>query len=458
MASTPVASKPKTDRKLVGWVFAIFMVGLVVYLLAVKGPDLGQSQVTAKKAAVEKKAEAQRYAAKIPDPARSSSAQFDEARQKVVSQENAAAAAAAAVPPPPMGPADEANAVTPPPPSEMNSNVDALEMRRLERARKAANASPVGAGAPAAPPFVVYEAGPESKGHGSLMQAPLKALDVSHSGDAPASSSSAQFDAEYAKENPNNDPSVQQSQKDIAKYKAEQAARDQQRADGVAVPGEENQQWLFQRQNEKVKGATSIMAQRNTGLYWLAPGTVINAVILNAVDTSLPGHITARVTQTAYDSRYGRYMVIPAGSVLEGEYNSSVKDGQRRVLMAFDTLVTPAGGEVALGNMSAGDVLGRAGIAGTLHTHFFKRMGIATLMAFEAVGMDRLSRQTQVVAGTGVSGPPPVSSGGQIIVDAANEELKQQFSLGPNITIPEGAPMTIITTGGIEIPPIANAR
>jgi type IV secretory pathway VirB10-like protein len=113
---------------------------------------------------------------------------------------------------------------------------------------------------------------------------------------------------------------------------------------------------------------------------------------------------------------------------------------------------------VALGNMSAGDALGRAGIAGTLHTHFFQRMGIATLMAFEAVGMDRLSKQTQVVAGTGVSGPPPVSSGGQIIVDAANEEIKQQFALGPNITIPEGAPMTIITTGGIEIPPIANAR
>ncbi|RGA36256.1 conjugal transfer protein TrbI, partial [Klebsiella pneumoniae] len=72
-----------------------------------------------------------------------------------------------------------------------------------------------------------------------------------------------------------------------------------------------------------------------------------------------------------YDSRYGRYLVIPAGSTLQGKYNSSVQEGQDRVLMVFDTLVTPAGGMVPLGNMSAADALGRAGLEGDLHTHFF---------------------------------------------------------------------------------------
>ncbi|NEI53314.1 conjugal transfer protein TrbI, partial [Rhizobium leguminosarum] len=125
-----------------------------------------------------------------------------------------------------------------------------------------------------------------------------------------------------------------------------------------------NSKWLFATQSAEVKPAAAIIAQQAKGLYWLAPGTAISAVLLNAVDTKLPGQLVARVTQNIYDSRYGRYLVIPAGSTLQGKYNSSVQEGQDRVLMVFDTLVTPAGGMVPLGNMSAADALGRAGLEG----------------------------------------------------------------------------------------------
>ena len=125
--------------------------------------------------------------------------------------------------------------------------------------------------------------------------------------------------------------------------------------------------------------------------------------------------------------------------------------------MAFDTLVTPSGAIVRLGNMNASDALGRAGIHGVLHTHFWKRMGISTLMAVEAIGMDRLS-PSQTTVSSGSSTTSPAATAGQIISNTANQELQRRYSVRPNITLSEGAPMTIITTGGIDVPPIANTR
>jgi type IV secretion system protein VirB10 len=202
---------------------------------------------------------------------------------------------------------------------------------------------------------------------------------------------------------------------------------------------------------------TEIMAQRANGMYWLSPGTVINAVLLNAVNTLLPGSLTARVTENVYDSRFGTHLVIPAGSVLMGKYKDAVQDGQNRVFMAFDTLSTPYGGVVSLGNMSAGDALGRAGLAGDLHTHFWKRIGISTLLALEAVGMDRLSPSQSTVGITG-SSTSPAADGAQIIASTANQELQRRYSVKPNITMPSGMVLTIVTTGSIEVPPIANTR
>jgi type IV secretion system protein VirB10 len=200
-----------------------------------------------------------------------------------------------------------------------------------------------------------------------------------------------------------------------------------------------------------------MMAQRANGRYWLAPGTAINAVLLNAVNTLLPGALTARVTQNIYDSRYGTHLVIPSGSILRGRYDSSVQDGQNRVLMAFDTLVTPSGGVVNLGNMGASDALGRAGMQGDLHTHFWERIGISTLLALEAVGMDRLS-PNQSSASFGGTTTSPATNGAQIIVNTANQELQRRYSVKPNITIDAGQPLTIVTTGSIEVPLIANTR
>lgn len=212
--------------------------------------------------------------------------------------------------------------------------------------------------------------------------------------------------------------------------------------------------------NEKVeKFKNTVTAERIDSKYWLSPGTVIKGVLLNAVDTRIAGQITARITEPVYDSRYGKYLVIPAGSRLIGQYGSDVAHGQERVLMAFSSLVTPSGGVIDLSGMRASDALGRGGIPGQLHTHFWQRMGVATLFALESIGLNRLANSKTTVENNGQTTTTEngSSDAAQIIMDAAKQDPRLK-PITPNITIEEGQIISIVTTVSIDVPPVANKR
>ena len=451
MAEATSGAKTKTDRKLLVWVAVMVMVALVLYLFLAKGADLGQSKVNAVHAAQEKKAQAKRYEDRITDPDASSKDQLADAKRRLDSANAAKKQAAQAkraaharpVPPPPMNIAQLA------PPPDMND----AGITQMDHANAVVNHPGNGQGEDATTPsFVMFEAGAKTKGH-HVGADSLKLHASKGKDDTQLSPDDADKIA---------DPNLKAAYKRLAAAQKRQGTVNtllDAKADQTQTPGSEgNEQWLYRAQNRHVKVSTPIVATRNKALYWLAPGTIVHAVIENAINTRLPGQIAARVTQTVYDSRYGRYEVIPAGSILKGTYNTSIKDGQERALVAFDTLVTPSGGVLDLGSLSAGDALGRAGVKGTLHTHFWKRMGIAGLFAVEAIGADRLSSRRQVVTANGTTGTPAESSAGRILSKAANDELKRRNDLTPNITLPAGSLTTLTLARGVEIPPVANTR
>lgn len=455
----------KLSRTLMGKVFFFILAATVGYLFFKLGGDLGQNKVDAKREQAKKQTEQQMYQAKFQDPKRESEQAYTNAQQKIAREKQkqadantdqllsaaqqigaASGAASQYAPPPPYAGGNIPNQVT-----ALNLNKFDAAHAATERGR---HTQPAGEETPS---FIVYTSQPSAKS-GALISSPV--VDLKAQGTATPANSASAAQASVGDQDYHNDPRYIAAKKQLDQYEANQSkAQAGLAAQPPVAPGVNtaNGQWLYQVQNSAVRTSKPIMAERTTGLYWMAPGTVINAVLLNAVDTKLPGRLTARVTQNIYDSRYGRYLVIPAGSTLEGQYDSNVQDGQNRVLMAFDTLVTPSGGIVPLGNMSASDALGRAGMEGDLHTHFWKRMGISMLMALEAVGLDKIS-PTQTTVSNGGTTASPMTDGASIIVNTANQELKRQYAISPNITIPAGQPMSIITTGAIEVPPIANTK
>lgn len=215
---------------------------------------------------------------------------------------------------------------------------------------------------------------------------------------------------------------------------------------------------LLSPHNDKVKEEQVVTASRVTGTHWIAAGTVINAVTVNAVDTRIPGMLTARVTTPVFDSRYGRYEVIPVGSVLTGTVEAKMVPGQERAAVMFSSLITPAGGHVALNGARASDPQGRAGLEGEYHSLFWSRMGLAAMMAVGSMAMDKYENQSATTTTAQGATTTTQSGSAKIIGETAKKEIDMAYARMPYITMEAGQLVTIVTAGSIEIPPIANRR
>jgi type IV secretory pathway VirB10-like protein len=127
-------------------------------------------------------------------------------------------------------------------------------------------------------------------------------------------------------------------------------------------------------------------------------------------------------------------------------------------MMGFRSLVTPAGGVVDLAGLRVSDQQGRVGVGGELHTQTLRRMGIAFLFALESVGMDRLTKNQTTVSTSGTTATTSNSSeAAKIISEAAKQEPRLR-PVQPYITIDQGQLISIVTTVGMEVPPVANRR
>jgi len=68
------------------------------------------------------------------------------------------------------------------------------------------------------------------------------------------------------------------------------------------------------------------------------------------------------VTEHAYDTPTGQYLLIPQGSKLIGRYDSVIAYGQSRALVVWSRIVMPDGTSITIDNLPAVDMSGYAGL------------------------------------------------------------------------------------------------
>jgi type IV secretion system protein TrbI len=108
---------------------------------------------------------------------------------------------------------------------------------------------------------------------------------------------------------------------------------------------------------------------------------------LTGIDSDLPGEVMASVTQSVYDTVTGRYLLIPQGSRLIGQYDSNVAYGQRRVLLVWTRLIMPDGSSIVLDRLPGMDTQGHAGLEDQVNWHWgriFAGAAISTLLGINA--------------------------------------------------------------------------
>lgn len=120
--------------------------------------------------------------------------------------------------------------------------------------------------------------------------------------------------------------------------------------------------------------------------YEIKAGTIIPGVLITGINSDLPGQITAQVTSNVYDTVSGRYVLIPQGAKLTGNYDSQIAYGQQRVLVVWQRLILPNGQSIDLQGMPGVDLRGYAGFNDQVNNHYSKLFGSVILMSALSAG------------------------------------------------------------------------
>lgn len=215
----------------------------------------------------------------------------------------------------------------------------------------------------------------------------------------------------------------------------------------------------YEKQNDQ-RGKEEFMnrAKGEGGKYqWnsefsLWKGTVISAVLDTGINTDLPGVVKATVTTNVYSSNNGKYLLIPQGSQLIAEYNSSISYGQNRVQVAWNTLIRPDGLEIDLGNLNGVDAYGASGYKGFRTEHPFEYAKAIGLIAFFSI----LDTKANNMIGNSSNqyAQNALSDAYKTTKTLTDKIVDRALDVQPTIKIPAGKEIKLITNVTMDIPPL----
>ncbi|MCJ1901399.1 conjugal transfer protein TraI [Paracoccus versutus] len=181
--------------------------------------------------------------------------------------------------------------------------------------------------------------------------------------------------------------------------------------------------------------------------YLLQAGAVIPAALVTGIRSDLPGQIIAQVTENVYDSPSGRYLLIPQGTRIIGEYSDAVGFGQRRVLLVWNRLIFPDGRSLVLERLPGADAQGFAGLEDGVDYHWgdlAKAAGLSTVLAIGTeIGSEDDDPLVRAIRG----------GAGDTIADAGQQIVERQLQVAPTLTIRQGFPVRIVVARDLILEP-----
>ncbi|MEV8468786.1 TrbI/VirB10 family protein [Fluviibacterium sp. DFM31] len=199
----------------------------------------------------------------------------------------------------------------------------------------------------------------------------------------------------------------------------------------------------------------TVSAQRITAPpspYILQAGTVIPAALITGLRSDLPGQISAQVTGDVYDSPSGRYLLIPQGARLLGEYDSRIASGQSRLLLVWTRLILPDGRSIVLERAPGADGTGASGLQDRVNYHWgrvFLAAGLATILN---LGLESGADSEDDVARA-------IREAAQDTIGRTGDEIvRQQLAVPPTLTIRPGFPVRVMVTRDLILEPLGEVR
>ncbi|QPF90807.1 TrbI/VirB10 family protein [Bradyrhizobium commune] len=182
--------------------------------------------------------------------------------------------------------------------------------------------------------------------------------------------------------------------------------------------------------------------------YVVQAGTVIPAALITGIRSDLPGQVTAQVTDAVYDSPSGKYLLVPQGAKLIGQYDSSVAFGQSRILLVWTRIIMSDGTSIVLERQPGADTGGYAGLEDEVDNHWGMLFKAAVLSTLLSVGAEAGTSQNEnnLIQAIRSGASNSISQTGQQIV-------QRQLNIQPTLTIRPGFPVRVIVTRDLVLAP-----
>ena len=184
-------------------------------------------------------------------------------------------------------------------------------------------------------------------------------------------------------------------------------------------------------------------------------GTRIPVVTREAINSDLPGQITAMSTANIYDGIHQCAVMVPVGTKFIGTYSADIRPGQSRLLLAYKRMIFPDGRSVDLSGAQGVDRVGIAGIEGDVDNHLLKMFGYGfavALLSSQASGGAQVT--TQQSNGTTTT----TTIAGQVLADIGSRVMNRNTNIQPTIQLDPGMPMFVTTVRDIALKPTSRAR
>jgi len=190
----------------------------------------------------------------------------------------------------------------------------------------------------------------------------------------------------------------------------------------------------------------------------IMPGTIIHAALVSKIDTDYPGPIHARVTENVYDSKTGNNLLIPQGTILQGNYSSS-SIGVAKVQIAWESMVVNFDGvayQVTLGGMAGVDKRGRAGINGWLDDHYFEWLKAAGIVTLFTMLNSEMAYQTQAQSNSQLQQLMDINQG--IVNQLGGRIMDRAMNIQPSVKVPNGKAVSVSVNAPVTLRPFKAFR
>jgi type IV secretion system protein VirB10 len=186
--------------------------------------------------------------------------------------------------------------------------------------------------------------------------------------------------------------------------------------------------------------------------FLLTKGTIIPCILQTAINTELAGFVKC-VTPRETRSTTGNVVVLDKGTMIVGEIERGLQNGEDRVFVLWDRAETPDHAIITLASPGT-DELGRSGLPGVVDTHFWERFGAAIMLSVVQGGLQAGSN----LATSSPNGGTTIQSFQGNGQELANTALVNSINIPPTLEKNQGDNVAIFVARDLDFSDIYALR